>query len=76
MFKGLIKKYNKYHKDMLPNVTPHTFRHTFCTNLANAGMNPKSLQYLIGHANIVLTLNYYTHATFDSAKAEMTRLIA
>ncbi len=72
MFKDLIKKYNKYHKDMLPNVTPHTFRHTFCTNLASAEMNPKSLQY----ANIVLTLNYYTHATFDSAKEEMTKLIA
>ncbi len=76
MFKGLVKKYNKNHKDTLPNVTPHTFRHTFCTNLANAGMNPKSLQYLMGHSNIILTLNYYTHATFDSAKAEMTRLIA
>ena len=28
MVRGLIKKYNKYHKDKLPNITPHSFRHT------------------------------------------------
>ena len=77
MFRGLAKKYNKAHKDALPKVmTPHTLRHTFCTNMANAGMNPKALQYLMGHSNITMTLNYYAHATFDSAKAEMERLAA
>lgn len=61
----------------LPKVTtPHTLRHTFCTNLANAGMNPKALQYIMGHSNITMTLNYYAHATSDSAVAEMERLIA
>ncbi len=44
--------------------------------LANAGMNPKALQYIMGHANITMTLNYYAHATYDSAKAEMERLAA
>ena len=44
------------------------------TNYANAGMNPKALQYIMGHANIAMTLNYYAHATFDSAMAEMKRL--
>lgn len=28
----------------------------------------------MGHANIVMTLNYYAHATFQSAQAEMDRL--
>ena len=37
-------------------------------------MNPKALQYIMGHANIAMTLNYYAHATFDSAMAEMKRL--
>ena len=46
------------------------------SNLANAGMNPKALQYIMGHSNITMTLNYYAHATFASAKAEMERLIA
>lgn len=78
MFKGLVKKYNQQHKEdeALPNITPHTMRHTFCTRLANAGMNPKALQYIMGHSNITMTLNYYAHATFASAKAEMDRLAA
>ena len=37
-------------------------------------MNPKALQYIMGHANIAMTLNYYAHANFYSAKAEMDRL--
>ena len=57
-------------------MTPHTMRHTFCTRMANAGMNPKALQYIMGHANIVMTLNYYAHATFHSAQEEMERLQA
>ena len=46
MFQGLVRKYNKHHKpeEALPNITPHTMRHTFCTRLAHAGMNPKDLQ--------------------------------
>ena len=76
MVKGLIKKYNKTHKDKLPNVTPHTFRHTFCTNMANRGMNPNTLQYIMGHSNITMTLGYYAHGSFVSAKAEMERLSA
>lgn len=76
MFRGLVKKYNKYHEDSLPNITPHILRHTFCTRFANAGMNPKSLQYIMGHANINMTLNYYAHSSYDTAKAEMMRLIA
>lgn len=75
MFKNLAKKYNKCHTEPLPQVmTPHTMRHTFCTNMANAGMNPKALQYIMGHANIVMTLGYYAHATFQSAQEEMDRL--
>lgn len=60
----------------IPNITPHTMRHTFCTCLANAGMNPKALQYIMGHSNITMTLNYYAHAIFAYAKAEMDRLAA
>ena len=77
MFQCLAKKFNKFHKEPLPEVmTPHTMRHTFCTRMANAGMNPKALQYIMGHANIVMTLNYYAHATFHSAQEEMERLQA
>ena len=71
---ALIKKYNKYHTDKLPNITPHSFRHTYCTNMANRGMNPNTLQYLMGHANITMARGYYAHGTFQSAKAELERL--
>ena len=67
MFRGLVKKYNKSHEEALPKVTtPHTLRHTFCTNLANAGMNPKALQYIMGHSNINMTPVSYTHLTLPT----------
>lgn len=75
-FGNLVKKYNKNHEDKLPNITPHILRHTFCTRLANKNMNPKSLQYIMGHSNISITLNLYAHASLDGVKAEMTSLIA
>lgn len=75
-FGNLIKKYNKHHEDALPNVTPHILRHTFCTRLANKNMNPKSLQYIMGHSNINITLNLYAHASIDGVKTELLRLIA
>lgn len=75
IFRRLVGKYNKCQETALPKIiTPHTLRHTFCTNLANAGMNPKALQYIMGHSNINMTLDYYAHASFASAKAEMERL--
>ncbi len=74
MMKGLIKKYNKQHEEKLPNVTPHILRHTYCTRMANSGMNPNTLQYLMGHSNISMTLDYYAHGSFTTAKAEMQRL--
>lgn len=76
MIRNLLKKYNKQHKEPLPNITPHSFRHTFCTRMANAGMNPKALQYIMGHANITMTLDYYTHVDACSVRAEMERLAA
>ena len=61
---------------LLPHFSAHTMRHTFCTRLAHAGMNPKDLQYIMGHSNITMTLNYYAHADYASAKAAMDRLAA
>lgn len=75
-FRHMVNRYNEIYRVQMPKITPHTLRHTFCTNLANAGMNPKALQYIMGHSNINMTLNYYAHATSDSAMAEMERLIA
>ncbi len=71
-----MKKYVKLHPDQpLPNITPHVFRHTFCTNMVNAGMDIKNLQYLMGHSDVGVTLNIYTHASYDRAAEQMAKLI-
>ena len=39
-------------------------------------LNPKNLQYIMGHSNISITMNWYAHASIDTAKSEVQRLIA
>jgi hypothetical protein len=74
---GVVKKYNKSHeKTPLPRITPHSLRHTFCTQLAQKNMNPKNLQYIMGHASITITLDLYAHASEAGANREMRSLIA
>ena len=70
-----MKKYKKLHPDSpLPHITPHVFRHTFCTNYANDGMDIKNLQYLIGHSDAGVTLNVYTHASYAHAAEQMAEI--
>lgn len=73
-FEHICEKHNKIYKEELPNVTPHVCRHTFATNMARSGMNPKSLQILMGHADISTTLNIYTHLGFDDVQQEMLKI--
>ena len=68
------EKYNEENIIPLPKITPHVFRHTFCTNLANAGMDLKSLQYLMGHSDVSVTLNVYTHTEYEKAQEAMSRI--
>ena len=37
-------------------------------------MNPKTLQYLMGHSDISVTMNVYTHIGYDDAEQEMKRM--
>lgn len=73
-FKHICQKYNSIYKVQMPKVTPHVCRHTFCSNMAKSGMNPKTLQYLMGHSDISVTLNTYTHLGFEDAQAELKRV--
>ena len=70
------KKYNSIYKLQMPKVTPHVCRHTFCSNMAKSGMNPKTLQYIMGHSDISVTLNTYTHVNFEDAKDELERILS
>ena len=47
----------------------------FCTNMANAGMDIKSLQYLMGHSDAGITMNVYTHASYDRAEASLQKIL-
>lgn len=73
-FKGAVSKYNSIYRNELPSITPHVCRHTYCSNMAKSGMNPKTLQYLMGHSDISVTMNIYTHVNYEDAVAEVTRL--
>lgn len=70
----IVEKYNRIYRIPMPKVTPHVCRHTFCSNMAKSGMNPKTLQYIMGHADISVTLNTYTHVSYEDAKGELLRL--
>lgn len=70
-FQHICEKYNKIYKQELPKITPHVCRHTFCSNMAKSGMNLKTLQKIMGHSDIGVTLNTYTHLDFDDIQKEM-----
>ena len=75
-FNHMVNRYNEIYRVQMPNITPHVCRHTYCSNQAKAGMNPKTLQYLMGHSDIGVTLNVYTHLGLEDAVAEMARMEA
>lgn len=74
-FQHICQKYNKIYKVQMPKVTPHVCRHTYCSNMAKSGMNPKILQYLMGHSDIGVTLNTYTHLKLEDAQQELQRVV-
>lgn len=73
-FQHIREKYNSIYKVQMPKVTPHVCRHTFCSNMAKSGMNPKTLQYIMGHSDIGVTLNTYTHVQYEDAEKEMGKI--
>lgn len=56
-------------EETFPPISAHTMRHTFCTRMAENGMDIKVLQYLMGHANINITMQVYNHIA-DSSRIE------
>lgn len=78
---NIVKAYNKQESEqaakerrepeLLPHVSAHILRHTACTRLAESGLEPKVLQYIMGHANVSITLDVYTHLDFTQIQKKM-----
>ena len=73
-FNYSVAKYNKIYKEELPNITPHVCRHTYCSKMAKSGISVKTLQYLMGHSDVQITLNIYTHLKLEDAKNDLEKL--
>ena len=74
--RGIQRKYTKLFGNTLPRITPHVLRHTFCTNAQQAGLDVKSLQYLMGHSNASVTLDVYTHSNYESVEKAFEQVAA
>ena len=48
--------------------------HTFCSKMARLGINPKSLQYIMGHSEIAVTMDTYTHLQFEDTMADYLKV--
>ena len=51
---------------------PHAFRHTFATRAIENGMNPKTLQKIMGHSTLQMTMDIYAHLEPETAKNELS----
>lgn len=69
----IVRDYNRAYKKPLPHITPHTLRHTFCTKSISCGVDPKSVQYVMGHSTSKITMDVYTHASQEQVVQSYTR---
>ena len=73
-FNRMVKRYNEIYRVQMPNITPHICRHTYCLNMAKSGISVKTLQYLMGHTDIAVTMNVYTHISFNDTEEELKKM--
>lgn len=55
----------------IERLSMHTLRHTFATRCIEAGMKPKTLQMILGHSKISMTMDLYVHVTEDEKEKEL-----
>lgn len=69
---GRIRK--KYPTLQFDDVYPHALRHTFATRCIENGIEPKSLQIILGHSTIGITMDLYCHVMPETIDLEMQKL--
>lgn len=58
----------------LPRFTFHALRHTFATRMLEANVPAKVVQDVLGHADVTLTLNTYSHVIGSTAHEQMAKI--
>ncbi len=58
----------------LPRFTFHALRHTFATRMLEATVPAKVVQDVLGHADVTLTLNTYSHVIGSTAHEQMSKI--
>ena len=53
---------------LLPNISAHHLRHTFCTRLCENETNLKVIQSIMGHKDIQTTMDIYADCTEEKKK--------
>lgn len=71
-----LRAYNSTHEEQLPRITMHCLRHSFCTAMAELGVDPKHLQYLMGHSTIEMTMDHYRHVAYDDVQRSVAELVS
>lgn len=69
-----LKKNNLYEKLDVPIIRFHDLRHTHATALFKQGINPKIVAERLGHSNVVITLNTYSHVLPTMQKEAVQKL--
>jgi excisionase family DNA binding protein len=52
----------------------HDFRHTLATGLINSGVSAKAVSSILGHANVGITLNTYTHPALENFREPLNQM--